>query len=174
MGCLPHGQRSPFIRRSIEEPIDFGERLISLKQITVLLADDNQMMRDEFRRILELESDLEVVGEAKDGHEAVTFAKRLSPELVLMDIAMPLLNGLRATRQLLEAVPFTKVLIVSTYSDDAYLEEAAVSGAMGYLIKQLAGDTVCLAIREVHKGNTYFSSSIPSRFHWRGRDCVKA
>ena len=140
-----------------------------MKQITVLLADDNRVVRTEFRRILELEDDLEVVGEAKDGHEAVALVKKLRPALVLMDITMPLLNGLKATCQILKAVPATKVLMLSVHSDDAYVVEAISSGAMGFLIKQTSTDTVCHAIREVHKGNTFFSPSIPKHLHKRYR-----
>jgi DNA-binding NarL/FixJ family response regulator len=140
-----------------------------MKRITVLLADDNRIVRREFRRILELEDDLEVVGEAKNGRQAVAMVKKLRPALVLMDIAMPLLNGLQATCQILKAVPATKVLMLSAHSDDAYVEEATNSGAMGYLIKQTSADSVCPAIREVHKGNTFFSPSIPSRLRKRNR-----
>ena len=131
-----------------------------MKRITVLLADDNRDVRRQFRKILELEDDLEVVGEAKDGHEAVALAKKLRPALVLMDVTMPLLNGLQATRQILKAVPASKVLILSAHSDEAYIVEAVNSGAMGYLIKQTSAGHVCDAIREVHKGNTFFSPSI--------------
>jgi DNA-binding NarL/FixJ family response regulator len=139
-----------------------------MKRITVLLADDNKIVRRVFREILELQDDLEVVGEAKDGCQAVAMVKKLRPALVLMDVAMPLLNGLQATRQILEsALLDTKVLMLSAYNDEAYVVEAVDSGAMGYLIKHTCADTVCLAIREVQKGNTFFSPSIPKRFHKR-------
>jgi len=138
-----------------------------MKRITVLLADDNRIVRKEFRKILELEDDLEVVGEAKNGHEAVAMAKKLRPALVLMDVTMPLLNGLQATCQILKAVPATKVLMLSAHSDDAYIVEAVNSGAKGYLIKLTAARDVCTAIRQVHKGNTFFSPSIPKRLHKR-------
>ena len=107
---------------------------LSMKPITALLADDNRVVRGEFRKILELEDDLEVVGEAKSGLEAVALVKKLRPALVLMDVAMPLLNGLQAARQILKATPATKVLMLSAHSDDAYVEEATNSGAMGYLL----------------------------------------
>jgi DNA-binding NarL/FixJ family response regulator len=138
-----------------------------MKRITVLLADDNRVVRREFRKILELEADLEVVGEAKDGHEAVALAKKLRPALVLMDVTMPLLNGLQATCQIFKAAPATKVLMLSAHSDEAYIIEAVNSGAKGYLIKQTSADNVCTAIREVHNGNTFFSPSIPKRLHKR-------
>ena len=136
-----------------------------MKRIKVLLADDNQVVRKGFRKILELEDDLEVVGEAKDGHQTVAMVNKLRPALVLMDIAMPLLSGLQATRQILKAAPATKVLMLSAHSDAAYVEEAAKSGAMGYLLKHTAVDHLCQAIREVHKGNTFFGPSIPCHLH---------
>jgi len=138
-----------------------------MQRITVLLADDNRAVRKEFRKILEREADLEVVGEAKDGHQAVAMAKKLHPALVLMDVAMPLLNGLQATRQILEAAPATHVLMLSAYEDDAYVEASINSGAMGYLLKQTCAGCVCSAIREVQKGNPFFSPSIPRRLHKR-------
>jgi DNA-binding NarL/FixJ family response regulator len=140
-----------------------------MKRITVLLADDNKVVRKGFREILEFEDDLKVVGEARNGLQAVAMVKKLRPALVLMDIAMPLLNGLQATRQILKAVPATKVLMLSAHSDDVYVEEATNSGAMGYLLKQTCAGSVCPAIREVQKGNTFFSPSIPSRLRKRNR-----
>ena len=140
-----------------------------MRRITVLLADDNRVVRTEFRKLLELEDDLEVVGEAKNGTQAVAMVKKLRPALVLMDVTMPLLNGLQATSQILKAAPATKVLMLSAHSDEAYVAGAINSGAMGYLIKQTSADCVCDAIREVQKGNTFFSPSIPSRLHKRNR-----
>ena len=110
-----------------------------------------------------LEDDLEVVGEAQDGRQAVALAKKLRPQVVLMDIAMPLLNGLEATRQVLKALPTTKVLMLSAHSDDAYVQNATESGAVGFLLKQTSAHDVCRAIREVHKGNHFFSPSISKR-----------
>jgi DNA-binding NarL/FixJ family response regulator len=132
----------------------------SLKRVTVLMADDNEVVRREFRGILELEDDLEVIGEAANGREAVEMVERLRPALVLMDMAMPLLNGCQATREILKTFPATKVLILSAHRDDAYVEEAIHSGAMGYLIKQSSAETVCLAIRQIQKGHAFFSQSI--------------
>jgi len=138
-----------------------------MKRITVLMADDNGVVRREFRKILELEDDLEVVGEAKNGNQVVALAKRLHPAVVLMDVSMPLLNGLHATCQILKAAPATKVLMLSAHSDEAYVVGAIDSGAMGYLIKQTSAESVCHAIREVHKGKTFFSPSIPKRLQKR-------
>jgi len=134
-----------------------------MKRITVLLAEDHTIVREGFRKMLELENDMTVVGEAQDGRQAVDLAKKLRPEVVLMDIAMPRLNGLEATRQILKAIPTTKVLILSAHSDDAYVKNATESGAAGFLLKQTSSHVVCEAIREIQKGRTYFSPTISKR-----------
>ena len=130
-----------------------------MKKITVLLAEDHMIVREGFRKMLELEPDIEVIGEAQDGREAVNMARNLAPAVVLMDIAMPRLNGLEATRQMLKAVPSTKILMLSAHNEDAYIQEATAAGAVGFLIKQTSAQNVCQAIREVAKGNTYFTSA---------------
>ncbi len=135
-----------------------------MKKITVLLAEDHTVVRESFRKMLEMEDDLEVVGEAEDGRQAVAMVKKFHPAVVLMDVAMPLLNGLEATRQILKASPATRILILSAHSDDAYVQHATTSGARGFLLKQTSADDVCRAIRELHKGNTFFSPSISRRF----------
>lgn len=94
------------------------------------------IVREGFRKMLELEPDIEVVGEAQTGREAVTLAKKLQPNVALMDIAMPLLNGLEAARQIRQTVPGTRVIMLSAHSDDAYVKNAADSGASGFLLKQ--------------------------------------
>ncbi len=121
------------------------------------------IVREGFRAMLELDTTLEVVGEAQQGREAVALAKKIRPDVVLMDIAMPLLNGLEATRQVLKALPSTKVLILSAHNDDAYLKKAIEVGAVGFLLKQTSAHVVCHAIQEVQKGKTFFSSSISKR-----------
>ena len=131
-----------------------------MKRITVLLAEDHTIVREGIRKLLEFDANLEVVGEAQNGREAIALAKKLSPAVVLMDIAMPLLNGLEATRQVLQALPATKVLILSAHSDDAYVKNATESGAVGFLLKQTSAHEVCRAIREAQKGKTFFSVSI--------------
>jgi DNA-binding NarL/FixJ family response regulator len=134
-----------------------------MKRITVILAEDHTIVREGFRKMLELEADLEVVGEAQDGRQAVALVKKLRPAVVLMDIAMPLLNGLEATRQILKEFPATKVLMLSAHSDDAYVRNATESGAVGFLLKQTSAHDVCRAIREVNNGKTFFSPSIARR-----------
>ena len=136
-----------------------------MKKITVLLAEDHVIVREGFRKMLELEDDIEVVGEASDGRQAIALARKLQPDVVIMDIAMPLLNGLEATRQLLKALPGAKVLMLSAHSDDAYVKNATDSGAVGFLLKQTSAHDVCLAIREVHAGKMFFSPSISQRRH---------
>ena len=136
-----------------------------MKRITVLLAEDHTIVREGFRKMLELEKDLQVVGEAQDGRQAVALAKKLRPDVVLMDIAMPLLNGLEATRQVLKALPATKVVILSAHNDDAYVKNATDFGAVGFLLKQTSSHVVCEAIREVQKGKTFFSPTVARRLH---------
>ena len=136
-----------------------------MKRITVLLAEDHMIVREGLRRMLELEADFEVVGEAQNGRQAVELAVKLCPDVVLMDIAMPKLNGLEATRQVLKTLPATKVLILSAHSDDAYVKSATDSGAMGFLLKQTSAHDVCRAIREVHAGKTFFTPAISRRQH---------
>jgi DNA-binding NarL/FixJ family response regulator len=136
-----------------------------MKRITVLLAEDHTIVREGFRKMLELDADIEVVGEAQDGRHAVAIAKKLRPDIVLMDIAMPLLNGLEATRQIIKLLPATKVLILSAHSNDAYVKNATECGAVGFLLKQTSAHVVCEAIREVQKGKTFFSPSISKRLN---------
>jgi DNA-binding NarL/FixJ family response regulator len=134
-----------------------------MKKITVLLAEDHMIVREGFRKMLELEDDFEIIGEAPDGRAAVALAKKFHPQVVLMDIAMPLLNGLEATRQVLKALPTTKIIMLSAHSDDAYVKNATDSGALGFLLKQTSAHDVCRAIREVHNGKTFFSPAISKR-----------
>ena len=134
-----------------------------MKRITVLLAEDHNIVREGFRSLLKHEPDIEVVGEAETGRQAVQLTRKLRPAVVVMDIAMPLLNGLEATRQIREGFPDTKVLILSAHSDDAYVEQVIVLGAAGFLLKQTSSHVLAKAIREVQKGNTFFSPSISKR-----------
>jgi len=134
-----------------------------MKPITVLLAEDHMIVREGFRKMLEFENDFKVVGEASDGRNAVALAVKLRPDVVLMDIAMPLLNGLEATRQVLKALPGINVLMLSAHSDDAYVASAIEAGAKGFLLKQTSAHEVCRAVREIHGGKTFFSPAISRR-----------
>jgi DNA-binding NarL/FixJ family response regulator len=139
-----------------------------MKHITVLLAEDHQIVREGFRSLLEHEPDIEVIGEAETGRQAVQLTRKLHPAVVVMDIAMPLLNGLEATRQIRKEAPDTKVLILSAHSDDAYVEQVESLGAAGFLLKQSSSEVLAKAIREVEKGNTFFSPVISKRVRSRG------
>jgi DNA-binding NarL/FixJ family response regulator len=140
-----------------------------MKRITVLLAEDHMIVREGFRKMLELEADLEVVGEAENGRQAVALVKKLRPAVVVMDIAMPLLNGLEATRQILKAVPGTRILILSAHSDKAYVKNATDSGAMGFLLKQASAHVLSEGIREVNRGNIFFGPVIVQRLRQQER-----
>jgi len=133
------------------------------KQISVLLADDHTIVREGLRGLLEGEGDIEVIGEAANGREAVQLAMKLRPSVIVMDIAMPGLNGLEAARQIRKANPDAKVLILSAHSDDAYLEQAMGLAAAGFLIKQSSARELCQAVRAIHQGNTCFSPTISQR-----------
>ncbi len=135
------------------------------QRLSVLLADDHQIVREGLRKILETEPDIEIVGEAATGRQAVAMVRKLRPAVVVMDIAMPLLNGLEATRQVRDAVPETKVLILSAHRDDAYIEKATELGAAGFLLKQTSAHVLSDAIRKVEKGNTFFCGTVEKRLH---------
>jgi len=109
-----------------------------MKRITVLLADDHTVVRQGLRTLLSAEPDLEVVAEAENGRQAVDLAGRFRPQVVIMDIAMPVLNGLEATRQITRSLPSTKVLMLSSYANEEYLAALHQTGAAGYLLKHTA------------------------------------
>src|ERR1019366_9567735 len=133
---------------------------LPIKQMTVLLVEDNAAFRKSLKLLVESDGDIEVVGEAKNGREAVRLTMSLHPEVVVMDLAMPLLNGLEATRQILEASPTTRVLILSAHPDPEYIKQAVLLGASGYLIKQSSTQVLAQAIREVLEGNSFFCAPI--------------
>jgi DNA-binding NarL/FixJ family response regulator len=139
-------------------------RRFDVKKITVLLADDHMVVRQGLRALLTTEKDIEVIGEAETGRQAVEMTEQLHPNVVLMDIVMPSLNGLEATRQITKQVPSSKVLILTSYGDDEYVKRLTEVGASGYLIKQTAASELLKAIRDVEKGSMALSPSIASRF----------
>lgn len=140
-----------------------------MQKITVLLADDHTVVRQGLRALLQAEANIEVVGEAENGRQAVQMTAKLMPDVVVMDIAMPLLNGLEATRQISRENPNTKVLILSSYNDDEYVHQLTEAGACGYLVKQTAANDLVKAIGEAKRGNAFFSPSISKRLldHYR-------
>src|SRR2546421_2715 len=144
-----------------------------MKRITVLLVEDYQLVREGFLSLLEHERDIEVVAEAANGHQAVQLTRKLRPDVVVMDIAMPLLNGLEAARQIRKDFPDTKVLFLSAHSDDAYIDQVAVLGATGFLLKQTSSENLATAIREVQKGNKFYSHSISKRVRDRSQKSLQ-
>lgn len=130
------------------------------KPITIFLADDHTIVRQGLAKLLDGEPNLQVVGEAKNGREAVRKVEELKPDIVLMDIAMPLLNGIEATRQIKKICPETKIIILSMHSHDRYISELFTLGASGYLIKDCTGRDIIKAVRAALNGDTYLSPSI--------------
>jgi DNA-binding NarL/FixJ family response regulator len=128
--------------------------------IRVLLADDHAMVRKGFRLILEAQSDMEIAGEAGNGREAVELAEKLHPDVVVMDVAMPELNGIEATRRLAASSPHTRVLALSMHKDSVYVREILRAGARGYLLKDSIDTDLINAVRAVAKGDGYISPGV--------------
>jgi DNA-binding NarL/FixJ family response regulator len=137
------------------------------RSITVLLVDDHSLVRRGFRRMLEDESDIEVVGEASDGHEAVTAAAALRPMVVVMDFALPSMNGAVATRRILKAHPEVAVLILSMHEEPAYVRTCIEAGARGYLLKNAMDLELVDAVRRVAAGEEVFD---PRLGRWSKED----
>jgi DNA-binding NarL/FixJ family response regulator len=138
------------------------------KKITVLLVDDHSLVRRGFRRMLEDESDMEVVGEAGDGEESIKLAKQLKPQVVVMDCALPGMNGLDATRQILQYSPGTAVLMLSMHSENTWVRQAIEAGAKGYVLKDALDLELSTAVRRVAAGETVFDPKIEQRTTLRG------
>jgi len=131
-----------------------------MKKITVLLADDHSVVREGLQALLQAESDIQVVGQAADGAEAAELAARLRPDVAVLDIAMPVLNGVEALRQIRQVSPETRVLVLSAYCNPACIEQVVELGAAGYLIKKTSILILAKAIREVHQGRSFLDPSI--------------
>ena len=144
-----------------------------MPKTTLLLADDHTVVRQGLRALLQAEPDLHIAGEADTGRQAVQLAKSLKPDVVVMDIAMPGLNGLEATRQITKEVPCSQVLILSSYSDDEYVQPATEAGAAGYLLKGAAVTELVKAIREVKSGHAFYSPAISRRLVQRYRETLR-
>ena len=135
----------------------------SSKKITVLLAEDHAVVRQGLRTLLESDGHCTVVGQAQTGREAVNLAAALHPDVILMDIAMPVLTGLEATRQILAAHKAARVLVLSAHSDDEYVARSIAVGAVGFLEKQTSAEILTKAIKDVAQGKTFFSPSVARR-----------
>jgi two-component system response regulator NreC len=134
-----------------------------MPKISVLLVEDHHVVRKGISYLLSLEEDIDLVGEAEDGNEAVKMAKDLCPDVVVMDITMPNLNGIDAVKQIKKAIPETKVMILTMHTREQYIRQALREGASGYLLKESTQEELVNAIRTVHKGGVALSPSI-SRF----------
>ncbi len=130
-----------------------------MSRITILLAEDHRIIREGLRELLQGEADLHVIAEAENGRQAVSLTAQLYPDVVIMDVSMPLINGIEATRQIMLSKAKTKVLVFSSHSDDVYIEQARALGASGYLVKQT--DTLMLpdAIRGAYHGRPFICPS---------------
>jgi DNA-binding NarL/FixJ family response regulator len=131
-----------------------------METIRLLLVDDQRLMRDGLRILLELESDFEVVGEAENGAEALDTYRQLTPDVILMDIRMPEMDGVEATRRLRETDPNSKVIILTTFDDNEYVFEGLRAGALGYLLKDVSGAELADAIRKVAAGGSMIEPSV--------------
>jgi CheY-like chemotaxis protein len=136
-----------------------GKMTPAQASIAVLLADDHGVVREGLRILIEAEGDIKVVGEAKTGREAVSMAAVYCPDVIVMDITIPLLNGIQAAQQILRETPKSKILILSAHADSEYVERVMAFGAVGFFTKQTSAETVGRAVRGVHAGRTFYSPS---------------
>ncbi len=128
--------------------------------ITVLLADDHGIVRDALRYLLEAQGDIQVIALAADGQEAVEKASRVCPDVAVMDISMPRMDGIEATRFLCEHCPNTRVVMLTIYNTTEHIQHALRAGAKGFVLKEAAGQELVAAVRALYKGERYFSSTI--------------
>ena len=129
-------------------------------RVRILLADDHTLVRQGLRKLLEERPDWEVIAEAGDGREAVRLAEQHKPDVAILDVAMPLLNGIEATRQITKRVPATRVLVLSMHADEAYVTQILQAGATGYLLKDSADVDLLKAVGEAARGRSFFSPAI--------------
>lgn len=133
-----------------------------METIKILLVDDHTIFRAGIRVLLEMQPDFKVVGEAEDGAKALTFVGELNPHVVLMDIAMPGVDGLSAARQIKEIAPMTKIILLTQHENKEYIQPALKIGAEGYVLKRAAADELVMAIRAVHQGKSFLDSNVTS------------
>src|SRR3954469_2345625 len=129
-------------------------------RVRILLADDHTMVRQGLRKVLEERHDWEVVAEASNGREAVALAEQHRPDVAILDVAMPLLNGIEATRQITRRLPNTRVLVLSMHADEAYVTQILQAGATGYLLKESADVDLMQAVSAIAMGKSFFSPAI--------------
>jgi DNA-binding NarL/FixJ family response regulator len=134
--------------------------IFKMKRTRILLADDHAVVRQGFKMILGAHTDMEIVGEAANGREAVELGAQLNPDIVVMDVAMPELNGIEATRRLIAANPHIRVIALSMHKDSVYVREILRAGARGYLLKDSGADDLVKAIRAVAGGESYLSPAV--------------
>ncbi len=131
-----------------------------MSKISVLLVEDHHVVRKGISYLLSLEEDIDIVGEAEDGHEGIKMAKELFPDVVILDITMPNLNGIDATRRIRKSVPGTKVIILTMHTKEQYIRQALREGASGYLLKESTHEELVDAIKKVHSGDVALSPSV--------------
>lgn len=132
----------------------------SKMKIRIVIADDHPLLREAMRNVLEQHEDMEVLGEASDGEEAVKLSSELKPDIIIMDIVMPKLSGIEATKQIRKVSPTTAVLVLTAYDDDHYVMGLLEAGAAGYLLKSARGEVLVKAIRAVHAGESVLHPTI--------------
>ena len=138
----------------------FGFRMLAQMNTTVLIVEDHTVVREGLRRVLETAEDIKIVGEAESGKDAVQLARKCAPDVILLDVALPGINGAEAGRQIRRALPNSKLLVLSSYSDEETVREMVALGVSGYLPKHTAASELLQAIREVRRGNLFFSANI--------------
>jgi DNA-binding NarL/FixJ family response regulator len=144
----------------LEALLPSANRRLTVPALKVLIADDHEIVRQGLRSMLEAQRDCQVVGEARDGRQAVTLTKELNPDIVILDIGMPTLNGLEATRQILKMRPQTKVLILTMHESDSVIREVLDAGARGYILKTDAGRDLVTAVDSLRRNKTFFTSRV--------------
>jgi len=144
-----------------------------MERIKIVLADDHTVVRQGFRSLLQAEKSFDIIGEAENGRDAVQVVKKLRPDVVVLDISMPILNGVQATQQIQKFNHKIKILILSMYMDEEYVREVFHAGAAGYILKQTSGTELVKAIKEVNRGNAYLSPSIAKHLVSDYREVVK-
>ncbi len=134
-----------------------------MNKLRILIAEDHEIVRSGLKLTIESQSDMEVVGEAGDGREAIRLAEELKPDIVVMDVSMPVLNGLLASAKLVRTMPEIKILTLTRHTDEAYLQELLQAGVCGYILKQSAADDLIRAIRSIAKGDKYLDPAIAGK-----------